>query len=308
MIVGFTYPFVLGLMVIPVALLAWMWRRQGREIAIPTDHSTVPAGRHWRRIIGCFESIPPLLLVIAVILLAGPQTSGKPESRRELSNIEFCVDVSASMTAAFGEQTRYEASMQAINEFVSYRSGDAFGLTFFSDQTLRWVPLTTDTSAFEYALPFMDPRRRLPDGLGAGTRIRKGLESCRRTLLAQDHGDRMIILISDGSSADLYGGADAEIAKLLRDDGIVVYDVHVAGGDVPDEIVNIVYATGGEVFSPGDDAALAAVFKRIDEMQKTKLEQIAAEMKDQFVPPAIAGLSLLGIGILGLFGLRYTPW
>ena len=118
----------------------------------------------------------------------------------------------------------------------------------------------------------------------------------------------MIVLISDGSSADLYGGRDAEIAELLKQDGIVVYDVHVAGGDVPDQIVNIAYLTGGEVFSPGDDEALAAVFQKIDSMQKAKLEQIAAETHDQFLPPAIAGLSLLGVCQLGLFGLRYTPW
>ncbi len=308
MIVGFTYPVVLALLLLPLALIAWIWRRSGNEVAVPVDHGTQGEGRVWWRVIGVFETLPALLLAVAIILLAGPQTAGRPKNKRALSNIEFCVDISGSMTASFGDQTRYEASMQAINEFVSYREGDAFGLTFFSDETLKWVPLTTDTSAFKYALPFMDPRRPLPKGLGGGTRIAAGLEACRRTLLERDQGDRMIVLISDGSSSDLNGGRDQELANTLKDDGIVVYDVHVAGENVPDEIVNIAYITGGEVFSPGDDEALAAVFQRIDSMQKAKLEQVAAETHDQFIPPAIAGLSILAFCVLGMFGLRYTPW
>jgi Ca-activated chloride channel family protein len=253
--------------------------------------------------------MPALLLAVMIFLLAGPQEMGKPRIKRALSNIEFCVDISGSMTASFDQdRTRYEASMEAIDQFVQYREGDAFGLTFFSDQTLQWVPLTTDTSAFQYALAFMDPRNPLPAGLGGGTRIGKALEACRRTLLEREQGDRMIILISDGSSADLYGGRDAEIAASLRSAGIVLYDVHVANRDVPDEIVNIAYLTGGEVFQPGDEEALAGVFKRIDGMQQTKLEKIASETRDQFLPPAVTGLALLGICLLGMFGLRYTPW
>ena len=308
MIVGFSYPVVLALLAIPIALLAWIWRREGREIAVPVDHGSQPEGRAWWRLIGFFESLPAVLLAIVIFILAGPQQSGQPRSRRALTNIEFCVDISASMTSSFGDQSRYEASMQAIHAFVDYREGDAFGLTFFSDTTLQWVPLTTDTSAFKYALPFMDPRRPLPTGLGGGTQIAKGLAECRKTLLEREQGDRMIILVSDGASADLYGGRDAEIAQMLKKDGIVMFDVHVASGDVPDEIVNIAYLTDGEVFQPGDMEALAAVFKRIDAMQKTKLEKVAAETHDQFVVPAIAGLSLLGLITLASFGMRYTPW
>ncbi|MEL6896937.1 MAG: vWA domain-containing protein [Planctomycetota bacterium] len=308
MISLFSDPAWLSALTIPLAHLARVWSRQGGEVAIPVDHGVQPRGRAWARIIALFESVPALLLAVAIVLLAGPQDVGKPQRRRALSNIEFCVDISGSMTADFEGQTRYEASMQAINEFVEYRDGDAFGLTFFSDATLQWVPLTTDTSAFRYALPFMDPRRPLPNGFGGGTQIGKGLEACRKTLSERQEGDRMIILISDGSSADLYGGRASEVAANLKKDGIVVYDVHVAGGQVPEEIVTIAYETDGEVFSPGDEQALSGVFKRIDSMQKTKMQRVAAETHDQFVPFCILGLSLLSMAILGMFGFRYTPW
>ena len=37
------------------------------------------------------------------------------------------------------------------------RVGDSFGLTFFGNAPLHWVPLTTDTSAFRCAATFMRP-------------------------------------------------------------------------------------------------------------------------------------------------------
>lgn len=304
----FARPFLLALLVFPVALAIWTWKRRGREVAVPLDEGIQGSGMAWWRAIGVFETMPALLLAVAIIILAGPQEVGQPRNRRALSNIEFCVDISGSMTASFGERTRYEASMEAIREFVEFREGDAFGLTFFSNTVMNWVPLTTDTSAFEYALPFMDPRRPLPPGLGAGTEIGKALQACRRTLLEREEGDRMIILVSDGASADLSGGRDAEIARSLQEAGIVVYDIHVADGEIPEEIVNIAYLTDGEAFQPGNDESLAAVFRRIDGMQKTKLEKVAAETRDRFKPWAVAGLGLLGLCGVGLLGLRYTPW
>ena len=121
---------------------------------------------------------------MVVLILAGPQKWDEPRSKRVLTNIEFCVDVSGSMTASFGEGTRYDASMRAINDFLDYRTGDAFGLTFFGNSVLHWVPLTTDVSAFRCAPPFMKPGR-LPSWFG-GTEIGKALLACRRILIERD--------------------------------------------------------------------------------------------------------------------------
>lgn len=308
MIPHFTHPWLLVLLIIPTLLLRAVWKRYGGEVALPFDHGQFSSGRRWQRVIQSMESIPAMLLGMSIVLLAGPQETGEPKTQRSLSNIQFCVDVSGSMTAAFGSWTRYEASMHAIEDFVKARQGDAFGLTFFSDIALQWTPLTTDTSAIAYALPFMDPRRPLPQGLGGGTRIANAIEECRQTLLSREAGDRMIILVSDGASADLSGGAEVELAAKLKKDGIVLFDIHIEEGEVPGEIVALATQTDGAVFQPGDDEGFAAVFRRIDAMQKTKLEKIAAESRDHFLPWVLVGLSLLGCATLAGFGLRYTPW
>jgi Ca-activated chloride channel family protein len=146
-----------------------------------------------------------------------------------------------------------------------------------------------------------------PPGFG-GTEIGKALLACREVLSAREEGDRMIILVSDGDSFDLWGGNDLAIAKRLKESNIVVYDVHVGGGNVPDPIVNITALTGGAAFEPGDAEALADVFRRIDAMQPTRMEKTAPQALDHFLPYCLAGLSLLGVGTVCLFGWRYTPW
>lgn len=309
---SFGNPWVLGALVFPALLLAWVWTRRGGRVALPFDAqvgATHRARRTWLRVVlQVSESLPALVACVAIVILAGPQTVGAPKTKRKMTNIELCVDVSGSMTATMGEGTRYDAAMAAINGFLDYRTGDAFGLTFFGNNVLHWVPLTTDTSAFRCAPPFMDPKSgNLPPWYG-GTSIGKALRACADVLKQREEGDRMIVLISDGYSSDLSGGQDQEIAEALRGEGIAVYGIHVASGDVPAEVVNIATFTGGEVFEAGDPVALDTVFRRIDEMQVAKIEKVAGETFDDYIGWCWLGLGLLGAWALFAFFLRPTPW
>ena len=297
---------VLFLLVIPAALLLWTWTRRGRAVVLPFDHGGGGSGLFTTQVLKLAESLPALLLALAILLLAGPQSWGAPQSKRVLTNIQFCVDVSGSMTAKFGEGDRYDASMVAINRFLDFREGDAFGLTFFGNNVLHWVPLTTDISAFRCAPPFMRPGQ-IPPWFG-GTEIGKALLACRKVLMEREEGDRMVILVSDGESSDLDGGRDLEVIRLLRQERISVYTVHIGEGAIPDEVVRIAAETGGEAFKPDDPGSLERVFARIDQMQRTRLEKTRAEASDDFAPWSLAGLGLLLLALLAAFGLRYTPW
>jgi Ca-activated chloride channel family protein len=303
---SFAQPWVLLFLALPVALWFFTWRRQGRSIAVPFDHSARRQNAFLFALLGIAESLPGLVLAVAIAILAGPQRLSEPRTKRVLTNIEFCIDVSGSMTAKLGEGTRYDASMKAIDRFLELRKGDAFGLTFFGNSVLHWVPLTSDPSAIRCAAPFMRPEIA-PPWMG-GTEIGKALLACRQVLTERPEGDRMIVLVSDGQSWDLGNGADQEIAQKLRADGIAVYTIHVAEGEIPGEIVNIAQLTGGEAFQSDDPTGLEQVFHRIDAMQEVKLEKVASETLDDFEAWCIAGLSALGLALLCLLGLRYTPW
>ena len=141
-----------------------------------------------------------------------------------------------------------------------------------------------------------------------GTEIGRALRACKEVLVKRQEGDRMILLVTDGESYDLNNGADKEIAKELKDNNITVFAVIIGMERIQDEIITITHATGGEAFMAGDADALKAVFQRIDSMKQTKLEKSVADTLDNFWPYCVAGLVLLGLFTVALFGLRYTPW
>jgi Ca-activated chloride channel family protein len=306
MIVSFLYPLVLLLLVLPAALLVWAWLRPGRRLVLPFDEGRPGTGVIWWLMISLMESMPALLLAVAIILVAGPQRLGEPKDKRVLTNIEICLDVSGSMTSPFGDGSRYDTAMKSVNDFLDYRKGDAFGLTFFGNTTLHWVPLTSDVSAIRCSPPFMRPENA-PDWLG-GTEIGRALRSCAKVLREREEGDRMILLITDGDSFDLNNGNDKEIARELKDENITVYAVIIGMDQVQDEIINITHYTGGEAFLAGDADAMTTIFRRIDKMKQTRMEKTIGETLDDFHVLCIVGLSLLAVAVTALFGLRYTPW
>lgn len=300
--------YVLIGLFLPAALLVWVWRRHSGKLILPQDYGGQRAGRFWGITLRLMESVAPLLLAIAIILLAQPRRLSVPKAERELTNILFCLDLSGSMTAPFGSGNRYDAAMEAINQFVNARAGDAYGLVVFGDVANPWIPLTTDASAFLCAGPFLNPANNLPPGYGGGTRIGLALRKCQEILLEREKGDRMIILVSDGASADLGSGEEEVIARSLRDDNIMMYGIHIGGGMTPPEVAAIANITDGATFAPEDQAGLAAVFQRIDRMTETKLARTYAELVDWFSPWCIAGTSLIGLAMAALLGWRYTPW
>jgi Ca-activated chloride channel homolog len=303
---NFAHPYVLLLLAVPMALTIRIWRSRGTTIAVPFDHGRAGTGRGWLWFLNMAETLPVLLLAVAVVLAAGPQRYGEPKQKRSLTNIEFCLDVSGSMTVPCGDGSRYDAALAAADEFLGYRKGDAFGLTFFGSTVLHWVPLTTDVSAIRCAPPFMRPEK-LPYWFG-GTEIGKALRAAKRTLEAREAGDRMVILITDGMSADLGGGADQEIARELKAAGISVFAILIGEQGVPDQISVITGMTDGEAFAAEDPAALQSVFRRIDEMKQAKLESTLGDTLDDFRPWCLAGLVLLALNGVAAFGLRFTPW
>lgn len=301
----------------PLSILIWTWLRDhfpnlgygsDRRIALPQDHGVARGGLVSNVFIKIFISAGSLMLAAAIVLWAGPRRLGVPQTERELTNIEFCLDLSGSMTASFGEGSRYDAAMIAINDFVDLRKGDAFGLTIFSSRAGHWIPLTTDASAFKCAIPFLDPETDLPAGYSAGTEIGLGLITCQEVLNTRNEGDRMIILVSDGQSADLDNGQDEVIAKSLAEDGIVVYSIHIGSGFTPPEVSSITNITSGKSFSPHDVESLKEVFAKIDAMKAVKLKRTYAEIVDWFGPFSIAGLVLAGMSLVSILGMRYTPW
>jgi len=302
----FARPFLLLLLIAPILLVWWEWRRRGRPLVLPFDHAQAKARNWLERTIKIANLLPALLLAVVVVMLAGPQRLAPPKEERVLTNIEVVLDVSGSMMAPFGDGTRADKAFEAIVDFTSFRKGDAFGLTIFGTEVVHWVPLTKDLAAIRLAAPFLRPEKMPPHMMG--TRIAHALTAVRETLRSREEGDRMVVLVSDGQSYDLGGGAAQKLGEELSADHISVFYIHVANGQPQEETFTVASLTGGQAFAADDPTALREVFKRIDAMKPTKLKPSAPEPVDWFWPFAVTGLGLLGLKVLSLFGLRFTPW
>lgn len=302
---SFHHPQLLWLLALPVVWAFWQWTRRGHPVVLPFDHGQQREGRRLRFLVNLAQTLPALLLVVAILILAGPRRPAPPENERILNNIIICLDMSGSMSQPFGRSTRFESAMESARQFCEYREGDAFGLTVFGTEYLHWFPPTKELSAIRNALPFVEPARRLP--WFGGTMIAKALRGCKERLMRTEEGDRAIILITDGGSADFMGGGDRQIAEELAAQSIRVFSIMI--GAVGNEgIYTIAAYTSGKVFEVGDPTALNAVFREIDHMQKAKFKQVTSDWVDYYRPLSLAGLVTAGLWGLSLLGLRYTPW
>ena len=125
----FAYPKLIVLLVIPVALLFWEWVRQGRPLVMPFDD--VHQRRGW--LVGLpvlmANSLPAVLLALAIIFLARPLTYAPPKTQRELTNIQIVLDSSTSMVFnTYGPQegdkpyVRFHGAMDALEKFLTARA------------------------------------------------------------------------------------------------------------------------------------------------------------------------------------------
>lgn len=307
----FAHPWVLIFLCIPLLLGYWELTRRGHQVAVPFDHVQPRHHRFMNGVLLLMNLFPALLLAVVICIIAGPLVSGKPRQERMMTNIEFCLDVSGSMNASFGRgeagMRRADAAIQAIQTFTQGRKGDAFGLTIFGTEFLKFVPLTKDLRVIETITPYTDPRK-LPGHFFGGTAIGAALKYSFKNVTDRESGDRMVILVSDGQSSDIRGEQGLEIAQMYAAENVVLYAIHIGSGAPPPDLFVMAEPTGGQVFAVDDPDGLNQVFDHIDRMQPAKLKPSAVQKVDSYYWFAIVGLSLAGIYTMSLYGLRYTPW
>jgi Ca-activated chloride channel homolog len=320
----FQHPQLLSLLALPVILAFWEWVRRGQPIALPFDHGRQGRGRILQVLVLAANCLPAALLAVAILFLAHPMIYMPPEVERKLNNVQFVLDTSGSMAEPHGSQAagrhrRFDSAMEAIEQFITYRKGDAFGLTIFARDFIHWLPLTLDTQSIALSKRFIEPnnpkldppsmgRHGLPDELWGQTYIGKALHGAAELLAQRPTGDRMIILMTDGESGDINPPLDAAIINHLRTEHITVFSILLTEQPIQPPLVNISRSTGGEVFNAVTPAALASVFQSIDEMKKVVVLEKRPQVIDYYDPFLVPALGVLGVSVLALFGLRFTPW
>ncbi len=295
--------------------LWWWWRAKRLRRLAGAPMSDVrpaqgPAARLW--VARLPVSLRSLCLAAWIIAAAGPRVgSARAELRSEGISIVLAVDISSSMLAEdFSPANRLDVARRTAAEFVRARSSDRIGLVAFAGQALTQVPITTDYQVLEAAI------RQLrvgivEDGTAIGTAIATSANRLRRT----PGNSKVVVLLTDGENNK--GTVDPRTAaQAAAAFGIKIYTIGVGThGEAPvptgqgplglryetmpvkiDErlLGDVARTTGGRYFRATDAASLSNIFREIDRLEKTPVQQLVYRRFDE------AYRWPLGIGLLAL--------
>jgi Ca-activated chloride channel family protein len=263
-----------------------------------------------------------LAILLVTVALARPQRGLR---ENELSgrgvDIVLALDVSTSMRAEDFQPNRLAVAKQVASVFMEGRPHDRLGLVIFAGTAVTQCPLTLNHSVM------VDLLQRVDFGMVEdGTAIGQGLATALNRLRQSRAKSRVVILLTDGDNNR--GAIDPlTAADLARALGVRVYTIGVGtSGIAPipiddpnfgrryvmqpvviDEttLKGIAEKTGGHYFRARDNQALAAIYRQIDQMEKSNLTSAAySEWRDRGPDLIFLAVLLLAVG----FALSLTVW
>ncbi|MBT5876881.1 MAG: VWA domain-containing protein [Candidatus Latescibacteria bacterium] len=308
-----------------IPLMVWYYVRASRQkrgsLRFPDlgviSNLAPSAAVKYRRIL---PVIRILAVLIGVIALARPQSGLTGEEViSEGIDIILTLDISGSMRAEdFKPQNRLYVAKQVITEFIKGRTTDRIGLVVFGGQSFTQCPLTLDYNVLTGLMD--DIKIGMVD---EGTAIGMGIANSVNRLRQSDAESKVVILLTDGVNNT--GAIDPlTAARAAKAMGIKVYTVGVGkegGAPIPvdhpmfgrtyargsdgslllteiDEgaLQEIARITDGDYFRATNAAALSAIYKQIDALERTEIETIQytryTELFLYFLIPALVLLLL----------------
>jgi Ca-activated chloride channel family protein len=258
----------------------------------------------------------PAAAVLLVLALARPQTPvADSKVQSEGIDIVLAIDCSTSMLAEDfrlgGErQNRLEVVKSVVKDFIMGRKNDRIGIVVFASRAYTVCPLTLDYGWL------LDNLERVKTGLVEdGTAIGSGIATSLNRLRDSKAKSKVIILLTDGrnNTGDISPLTAAEAAKALK---IKIYTIGAGSkGPVPypvkdffgntvyqpvqidideDTLIKIADMTGGRYFRATDTESLRKIYKEIDGLEKTAIEEKGyLEYNELFGMFAVAALLLL---------------
>jgi Ca-activated chloride channel family protein len=314
------------LLLLPLlALLVWLRRRAQVHRPATIGLSTVgwlPSRTRDRTRLVLY-ALYGLGIVLTTLALARPQ---KGFRENELSgkgvDIVLAVDVSTSMRAEdFQPDNRLAVAKQVAHDFVGGRPHDRLGLVIFAGTAVTQCPLTLNHTVLA------DLLQRVDFGMVEdGTAIGMGLSTALNRLRESRAKSRVVILLTDGDNNR--GAVDPlTAADLARALGVRVYTIGVGtSGIAPVPVDDPVFGrryervpvrideatlrgiaqrTGGRYFRARDSQALGAIYRQIDQLEKSDLTSVAySEWRDRGPQLAAIAALLFACG----YALSLTLW
>jgi len=308
------------LLALPLLLLAlWYAHHRRKEPSFGFSSLAVlgAIGATWKT---KFGFLPLALRMLAVALLcvalAGPRKVLE-ESRVETEGIDIvlALDISGSMaTEDFKSEgrraNRFEVIKKVVDEFIDRRKDDRLALVAFAGRAYTVCPLSIDHDWLRENL------QRMRLGLiEDGTAIGSGIASSLSRFKDSKARSKIIILLTDGinNAGNIEPLTAARTAAAM---GIKVYTIgagtkglapfpvqdmfgHVFYQNVQsdldeDTLQEIARLTHAQYFRASDIQALRDIYKTIDHLEKSKIEQKGyRQYRELFGLFAVAALALL---------------
>jgi Ca-activated chloride channel family protein len=290
--------FLLGLVVIPLALLALLAarRRPARYVIRFPAAATLAAvvGRTGR----VRRGIPPALLCLS---LAGLVTAlARPEATIavpiEKASVMLVTDTSGSMNATDVTPTRLAAAQSAAVRFLDrVPKSLQTGLVAYADGPHTVLRPTQDREAIKTTVQAL----QASGGTATGDALASALNALGKR--GAKSPPAAIVLLSDGASKT--GRDPAEVAREAKAAGVPIYTVALGTADGiiqtqgqvlavppdPQALAEIASLSGGRAFAAEDANALDQVYETLGSRIGTKKEK--REVSAGF---AAVGLLLLG--------------
>ncbi|MGI9508439.1 MAG: VWA domain-containing protein [Geminicoccaceae bacterium] len=318
------FPF--ALLLLPAPWLVWRFMPPHRERvsamrfpffrkiaeaagAEPREGSVVLRRRRFQMVIAV------LVWALVVIALARPERVGEPiEITKAARDIVLAIDISGSMDerdfiAEDGTRLqRLDVVKQVVGRFVEARDGDRIALIIFGAKAFVQAPFTED---LETVVELLD---QTEVGMaGPHTVIGDAIGLAIRTFENSEVEQRLLILLSDGADTGSRM-SPVNAAEIARGNGVEIYTIGVGDPEGDGEgkvdlsaLEDIATRGGGRYFFADDEAGLASVYGRIDELTPRNVETLSFrphEPLGHWLLVAAALLALAGLCVLHLRVVR----
>ena len=198
--------------------------------------------------------------------------SAKPKDGHEIALI---LDASESMSAmgfdmANIELTRFDVVKEIVSDFIKERKNDNIGLVVFWEFSFIASPLTYDENILKKIVS------QLHIGIaGKYTALNTSLAQGVNLLKTSKSKSKVIILLTDGYSTEGVDKIPLGVAmEMIKKEDIKVYPVGIG---MPNEyngaiLASIAKESGGVAFGAANASELKEIYKRIDEIEKSKIK------------------------------------
>jgi len=322
--IDFTQKEFLWLLLLVPVLVFWYVLKHKKQTAQLSISSIQGFQKNaiWSALKHFLTGLRLIAVILVVLALARPQTvdvSSKTKTTRGI-DIVMAIDVSASMLAKDLKPNRLEALKNVAADFIKGRPNDRIGLVEYAGESYTKTPITSDKSIVLQSLRDI----KYNTVITGGTAIGMGLATAVNRIKDSKAKSKIIILLTDG--VNNAGFIDPQTAsELAVEYGIKTYTIGLgtngmalspiairngvfqygkAQVEIDEELLKqIAEVTGGKYFRANNNRKLKEIYKEIDKLEKTEVEEFKFyNYEEKFRPLIWIALVLLMFEFL----LRFT--